>query len=412
MAPGYEFDMRPSDDNNETPTHHRPLHEAVTRFGQLAVDQQMRWIFNTVSKRLKGRYHTHVWDRVTTTKAITEGNIIIPYEIRPQDVHQHRRHTCALPMCPNFNQPSDAGEHCISIERHSNLHLADKLYRPSASLAMVRATWIGEELNLRGRGETGCFQFHIACGELVLSQGAYTDTPTFTHLPTASLPMGDFAHLIRVEPHHSRSLGYQTRLDPPDMHAILKWIAVVQAERGVAGMKTNEGWLEDDGLAVYSSQKHSEYVGRWHQMLIEFTARQIKGHLLSTVLIRVKRRKRQASKEKNARQRVSQVEAAGVPKQATLDVGTGREEDEMLEESATTGTSEGSPGPSDGETRVAVEDNDAAIKEPANLTERENEEGGETEEEEEEEEVSDTISGKCCMLTMARTKITLQLYLG
>ena len=176
MAPRLDPNMQRPNDNSESPTYHRPVHEAVARFGQLAVDQQKTWIIDTVLKLLKGRYSTRSYRLVTSTKTFLDGNVIIPHEIRSREIHQHRRspqHTCALPICPDFNQPMDAGAHCILIEKKSNLHLADKFYRPTASLAAVRTTPIGGELNLRGRGETGSFHFHVACGELVLSRGAY-----------------------------------------------------------------------------------------------------------------------------------------------------------------------------------------------------------------------------------------------
>lgn len=123
--------------------------------------------------------------------------------------------TCALLRCPDFNQPIKAGAHCLIIERGSNLHLADKVLRPSANLAAVRASAVGTEFNLRGRGETGCFQFHVACGEYVLIRGAYTDRPASARLPTASLPLGDFENLIWVELNPSKVPGYQSRLGSP-----------------------------------------------------------------------------------------------------------------------------------------------------------------------------------------------------
>lgn len=181
----------------------------------------------------------------------------------------------------------------------------------------------------------------------------------------------------------------------------------MQAERGVAKKKAGDVWLKDDGLATYSSQEQAEYVGRWQRMRVEFRARQIKGHLLSTVLIRVKDRMNQALREKTARQSASQFKTAKVPQQATLDAGTGREKAETLKESATNGASQESQGPRHDETRVAVESSDAATREPTNTMEQENEEDDENRE----EEVNDTFSGTSLMLTMVRTKIILRLYL-
>ena len=146
---------------------------------------------------------------------------------------------------------------------------------------------MGGELNLRGRGETGCFRFRIASREYVLSQGTYTDRPAFARLPTASLTLGDFVYLIRVEDmlrwceeqkqtaieterpkgratiakdvqeqavrrqceeekqqvlavdvKPSKVSGYQNRVQFPNIHDIFQKSPFVQAERAVVGERS------------------------------------------------------------------------------------------------------------------------------------------------------------------------------
>ena len=151
---------------------------------------------------LKGRGFIPISVNGTGTKAFPECSILIPHEVRRQDDHrrpQSPQQTYTLSRSSDFNQTIEAGAHCLNIEWESNLHLADRFHRSSASLTEVRASSLGGELNLHGRGETGCFRSRIASGEYVLSQGTYTDRSASARLPTASLILGDFVYLIRVE---------------------------------------------------------------------------------------------------------------------------------------------------------------------------------------------------------------------
>ncbi len=338
------------------------LHKAVARFGQLAVNQQTAWVINVVSKRLKGIHPAPSSVRVRSIKAFLDGAVIIPHEATSLEAHQRfhiSQFTCALPCCPDFESPMGEGEHCISIENESNLILVDDLYRQTAKLAPVCASPMDGESNLRGRGATGSFRFHIACGEYVLNKGVYTDQPTSNQLPTASLPIGNYAHLIRVEPYHLKTPSYYHRLNSPDIHGIYKWIAVVQAERGIEGT-SNQIWSRDNGLAVYLSQQQADYVGRWHGMRVELPTEEVKGQLLSTVLIRIGELKDQALESRAARLSKNPPRAAGTIEQGTLDVPRTGAEARILEASSTSGTSAYSQRPLQERLEVVVGDTGAA----------------------------------------------------
>ena len=193
-----------------------------------------------------------------STNVFPEGSIIYAHQARPEEIQKNldlSPHTCALPCCHDFNRLMKSGEPCMSIELESNLRGTAKLRRPSATLAAVCRSPISGDLNLRGRGETGCFRFHIACGEIVLSRGNQTSIPMSAQRSTASLPMGDYANLIRVGPYPIKTPGYDYQLESPEIYSIFKWIALVQAENGVVGVENQDFWLRDGGLAAYSSQK-------------------------------------------------------------------------------------------------------------------------------------------------------------
>ena len=206
------------------------VHEAVDKFGQPAVDEQTGWVMDVVSKRLKGRHSPRNVVPMNSTETVLDGGIIIPHQSPLHEVRQNLnlpQFTCALPSCPAFNRPVDPGEYCITVELESNISLVGKLFRPLTSLRKARSSPINGESNLRGKGETGSLNFHIACGETVLSRRPCTDTPTSVQSPTASLPMGDYAHRIRVDSHPFKVPGGHYPLDSPEIYSILKWIAVI-----------------------------------------------------------------------------------------------------------------------------------------------------------------------------------------
>lgn len=367
MAPSSKIEMQRSIDNSGSQTHHAPLHEAVAKFGQLAVDQQTNWVIDMVLKRLEGRYSTRSSVKVTGTKVFPDGSVIYPHRPPPEELQESldlSPHTCALPCCLGFNRLMKSGEPCMSIELESDLRGTAKFRRPSATLAAVRMSPISGELNLRGRGETGCFRFHIACGEIVLSRSKYTKTPTSAQLPTASLPMGDYTNLICVEPYPTKPPGYEYQLEPPEIYSIFKWIAVVQAEKGAVGVEDQDFWWKDGGLAAYSSQEQADFVGRWHGTSVELAAEQVKGHLLSTVLKRVKVSKKQALAHKIAQwNKKSQPKAAGVNERTKMDVARKNKEAGSPEQSITSEASEGSQGSVQEEIEVSLDDSKPTIRE-------------------------------------------------
>ena len=214
-------------------------YEAVTRFGQTAVDKQTTWVVP-----------------LKHTECFLGDGVIILHQPSPKASHQHpinQQYTCALPCCPDFNQPLRTGDTCFSVEQESRFNLSDKHHRQPASLAKVRASPISGEENLRGRGKTGCFHFHLACGERLLStssKNVYTDQTSFVQLPTASLPLGDYAHKMRLRPHAANIPGNYRQLDPPNIHCIYKWIAIIQAELDLMNADKEAHYIKDDGLAA------------------------------------------------------------------------------------------------------------------------------------------------------------------
>ncbi len=111
---------------------------------------------------------------------------------------------------------------------------------------------------------------------------------------------------------------------------------------------------------MYLSQQQADYVGRWHRMRVELPTEEVKGQLLSTVLIRVKELKDQALESKAARPSKNNLRAASAIEQGTLDVPRTGAEARILEASSTSGTSAYSQGPLQERLEVVVGDTGAA----------------------------------------------------
>ena len=174
--------------------------------------------------------------------------------------------TCASPFCPAFDRPFKADEYRISIEPLPNLISKYIPNQPLADMATTCASPINGEANMRGKGESGCLWMHVPCAEhLDIGQVEYRDR-------------------IRIEPRLPAIAGCDYRLEAPEKYAVLKWIAVGNGDRGLAGLEGSDFWCKDDGLAVYSSRQQFDYIAWWNGVRVEVAAKEVRKRPLSAVL--------------------------------------------------------------------------------------------------------------------------------